>query len=244
MEKREKKMKLAMSSILLLTVIAMGAFTYRNGVEKQKKELDKMQKELESSVDANTGHANTILDGILDAVPSGTPVPTTLAPTVTPKADETSAQPVNEPVLSFGEDSTLVKPVASTTALIDYSMNGTVYFPTLNVYKYNPALILSAKEGEKVHAVADGKITHIFNHEETGLTVSMDMGDGYTAVYGQLQEVSLKEGDYVSAGDIIGTVCAPTKYYAKEGNNLYFAMSKDGVSLDPVLFYPEEMEDK
>lgn len=241
MEKNEKKLKLAMSSILLLTVIAMGAFTYRNGVEKQKKEMDKMQKELESSVNVNSGE---VVKATPSVTPSATPVPTTPAPSVTPKADETSVQPVNEPKLSFNEDSTLVKPVASTTALIDYSMDQTVYFPTLNVYKYNPALVLSAKEGEKVHAAADGKVTNIFNHEETGLTVSMDMGDGYTAVYGQLQEVSLEEGDYVSAGDVIGTVCAPTKYYAKEGDNLYFAMSKDGVSLDPVLFFPEEMEDE
>lgn len=29
---------------------------------------------------------------------------------------------------------------AAGTILIDYSMDGSVYFPTLNQYKYNPAL--------------------------------------------------------------------------------------------------------
>ena len=253
MEKREKKLKLALSSILLLTVIAMGAFTYRNSVEKQKKELQEMENEFaensktdDNSVDANVGHADTILDEIPQSTPQVTAVPSTPSPTptVTPEANETSGQPADEPVLSFSDNSTLVKPVESQQALIDYSMDATVYFPTLNVYKYNPALVLSAVEGEQVHAAADGKVTNIFDHEETGLTVSMDMGNGYTAVYGQLQEVSLQKGDYVSAGDVIGTVCAPTKYYSKEGSNLYFAMSKDGISLDPVMYFPEAKEDE
>ena len=62
----------------------------------------------------------------------------------------------------------------------------------------------------------------------TGLTVTMDMGNGYEAVYGQLQDVSLEEGAMVQAGEIIGTIAEPTKYYTEEGSNLYFALTKDG----------------
>ena len=38
----------------------------------------------------------------------------------------------------------------SGDVLIDYSMDGAVYFPTLEVYKYNPAVILSAQADQQV----------------------------------------------------------------------------------------------
>ena len=46
----------------------------------------------------------------------------------------------------------------------------------------------------------------------------------------------------VSAGEIIGTIAEPTKYYTKEGSNLYFALSKDGQPLDPTLYLPLQAE--
>ena len=56
----------------------------------------------------------------------------------------------------------------------------------------------------------------------------MELGSGYQAVYGQLKDLCVEEGDTVTEGTVIGYVSAPTKYYSKEGNNLYFAMKKDG----------------
>ena len=62
------------------------------------------------------------------------------------------------------------------------------------------------------------------------------MGNGYTAVYGQLKEVPLQIGDYVGAGELIGYVSEPTKYYSVEGANLYFEVQKDGVPVNPLDF--------
>jgi septal ring factor EnvC (AmiA/AmiB activator) len=41
-------------------------------------------------------------------------------------------------------------------------------------------------------------------------------------------------GDTISAGDMIGFVSEPTKYYVVEGSNLYFEMTKAGVPVDPL----------
>ena len=65
----------------------------------------------------------------------------------------------------------------------------------------------------------------------------MDLGDGYTAIYGQLKEVPYEPGAYLEAGNTIGFVNEPTKYYALEGSNLYFALEKDGAPVDPVEFF-------
>lgn len=138
----------------------------------------------------------------------------------------------------FSEDSVLDWPVAGNV-ILDYSMDGSIYFPTLEVYKYNPALIIGADVGSPVVASAKGIVNSIDVDEETGTTITMNIGDNYQLTYGQLKEVPVNVGDVVEEGAVIGYVSEPTKYYCKEGSNLYFKLTKDGVPEDPFLFLGE-----
>ncbi len=138
--------------------------------------------------------------------------------------------------LHFDAQAGLVWPVEGAV-ILDYNMEQTVYFSTLDQYKYNPAVIISGNVNDKVKAAANGKITDISTNEVTGCTVTMDLGDGYTAVYGQLKEVPYEAGAYLEAGNTIGFVSEPTKYYSLEGSNVYFALEKDGEPVDPVEFF-------
>lgn len=149
------------------------------------------------------------------------------------EAAEASAQ--IQATVSFAATEQLQWPVAGTV-LMDYSMDSTVYFATLDQYKYNPALILGAEEGTQVVAAAKGIVDEIAVNEETGTTIRMNLGDGYTLIYGQLKEVTVSEGDVVNMGQLIGYVSQPTKYYCEEGSNLYFALEKDGEAADPFLY--------
>lgn len=140
-----------------------------------------------------------------------------------------------EPTLSFSPDmDKLLWPIAGNV-ILDYSMDKSVYFSTLNQYKYNPAVIIQGSQDASVMCAAQGKVTSIETLDETGTTVTMDIGDGYELVYGQLKELTVKEGDYRKAGETIGYVSEPTKYYAQEGYNVYFEVRKDGESVDPML---------
>ena len=135
-----------------------------------------------------------------------------------------------EKTLHFAESDGLQQPVQSDI-LMHYSMDKSIYFATLDQYKYNPATIFSAEEGMTVTACAQGKVTSIFENEEIGKAVTLDLGDGYEATYGQLAEITVKENAYVNPGETIGSVAAPTKYYSAEGSNVYFALTHNG---DPV----------
>ena len=134
---------------------------------------------------------------------------------------------VVEKTLHFAESDGLQQPVQSDI-LMHYSMDKSTYFATLDQYKYNPATIFSAEEGTAVTACAQGKVTSIFENEEIGKAVTLDLGDGYEATYGQLTEITVKENSYVNPGDTIGSVAAPTKYYSTEGSNVYFALTHNG----------------
>lgn len=138
--------------------------------------------------------------------------------------------------LAFSSDQGLVRPV-SGDILIPYSMDRTVYFTTLDQYKYNPATVYRVEEGTQVMACAEGRVASVFRNEEIGQAVTLDLGNGYQVVYGQLQALNVAEGDYVNPGQIIGSVAAPTIYYSLEESNLYFLLEQDGAALDPQNMY-------
>jgi len=121
--------------------------------------------------------------------------------------------------------------------IMNYSMDATIYHATLDQYKYNPAIIIAGDVNNKVYSVAKGKIVDISQNEVTGTTVSVDLGDGYQAIYGQLKELNFDVGDYLESGHVIGYVSEPTKYYSVEGSNLYFELQKDGEPIDPIVFF-------
>lgn len=152
------------------------------------------------------------------------------------KAQETDAPAIStamQPTLSFGDTDTLVWPVVGNV-LINYSMDKTVYFPTLDQYKYNQAIVIAANEGDMITAAAAGKVTSVFEDPQIGQAVTMDLGNGYEITYGQLKEILVSEGSYVSMGDMIASVAAPTKYYSIEGTNVYFKLTKDGNPVNPM----------
>ncbi len=135
--------------------------------------------------------------------------------------------------LSFQERDNLGWPVAGNV-LINYSMDKTVYFPTLQQYKYNPAIVIAASEGENITASADGRVLSVFEDAQLGHGITIDIGNGYELTYGQLKDIMVLQGDMVSAGDVLGKVAAPTKYYSEEGPNVYFKLTKDGVPVNPL----------
>lgn len=146
---------------------------------------------------------------------------------------------IKDEELHFNKNDKLMWPVEGDV-LLDYSMDSTILFPTLQQYKYHSAMVLSAKVNDKVYFIAKGKITNITTNEETGCTVTQDLGDGYTAIYGQLKELNFDTGDMVQAGQVVGYVNEPTKYYSVEGSNVYFQLLKDGKPVDPKTILPQE----
>lgn len=149
----------------------------------------------------------------------------------TAKRDEDAMNTM--PVLDFSESDTLVWPIVGNV-LVNYSMDKTVFFATLQQYKYNPAIIIAATQGEGITAAADGQVTAIYEDPEIGTAVIMNLGDGYELTYGQLTDLTVAEGDVVTTGEIIGKVAEPTKYYSVEGCNVYFKLTKDGQPVNPL----------
>lgn len=140
--------------------------------------------------------------------------------------------------INFSEGDKLIWPV-SGAVLMNYSMDKTVYFATLEEYKYNPALIIGGAVNDQVISAGKGIVKSIDKTPQDGTTVTVDMGNGYEAIYGQLQNVQVKTGDSVEAKTVLGYLAEPTRYYSVEGCNLYFEFRKDGQPIDPLQYLSE-----
>ena len=154
-----------------------------------------------------------------------------------PEDEEASSQDVVvDRTLHFSESDGLIKPVSGNT-VIPYSMDRSTYFSTLAQYKYNSAVMIGAEEGSVVSACAEGRVVSIFENEEIGHAITMDLGDGYMITYGQLKGINVTLNSYVEPGEAIASVAAPTKYYSREGSNLYLQLTKDGVPVNPESLF-------
>lgn len=191
---------------------------------KKEKSEDKSSKSKKSEPESSEKKKEDEEAGMFDET-----VDTAMSGDVQAEAVSTTVQPN----LDFQEEDGLVWPIVGDV-LINYSMDRTIYFPTLEQYKYNPAIVIAATQGEMISAAADGRVTSVTYDPTIGNTVVMDLGNGYELTYGQLENITVSEGSYVNVGDGIGTVASPTKYYSIEGTNVYFKLTKDGVPVNPM----------
>lgn len=141
--------------------------------------------------------------------------------------------------LEFNKDSQLLWPVQGSI-IMPYDMDSTVYYSTLDEYRCNPGLVIQSAQGTAIKAAADGVITTLSEDDELGVCINQAIGDGYIATYGQIVNPEVAAGDFVEAGQTIAYVNKPTRYYTKEGDNIYFAIAKDGEPIDPLSFIDYE----
>ena len=190
--------------------------------KKEKEKEKKKEQEKEDETEAVSGIIAPQEDDFLDE------------PAVISGAADTA--PIPEPEFHFNAVEDLTWPLQGNV-IMNYSMDQTIYFATLDQYKYNPAVIIQAEVNSPINAVAEGIVTAVETNEETGATITVDMGDGYSARYGQLKEIPKNQGDYVENGEILGYISEPTKYYSVEGANLYFQLLKDGAPVNPMEYF-------
>lgn len=135
---------------------------------------------------------------------------------------------------AYIEGGALVWPVDGKV-ILPFSMDTTVYFKTLHSYRCNPGILIAADEGENVLAAFEGVVESVSEDKEHGTTVTVIMGNGFKAIYGQLMNVTVAEGDTIATAQNIGEVAPPSSYYTEEGTHVFFELMKNGVPINPMI---------
>lgn len=119
-----------------------------------------------------------------------------------------------------------------------FSSGTLTYNEVLGDWRTHNGVDLSAEVGETVTAASAGTVTAVEEDAVLGVTVTVDCGDGYETIYGNLaEETAVSVGDSLEAGDPIGTVGSTAAGELTEGESfLHFAVRKDGAYLEPTEF--------
>lgn len=92
-------------------------------------------------------------------------------------------------------------------------------------------LSIAANEGEKVRAVAMGRVLFAGYFKGYGMVIALDHSDDYITLYGYNQTLLHKTGDIVLEGDAIALA---GQSGGQDKNSLYFELSHKGKAQDPI----------
>lgn len=137
--------------------------------------------------------------------------------------------------LAFSEESQLAWPVEGEI-LREFAMDHTTWYATLEQYRTSPALLIQSEVGTPVLAPANCQVTAIGYNEEIGNYVVIDMGSDYSALIGQVDQLCVTQGQYLSAGTQLASVASPTIYYSVEGPSIYFEVLNGTQPSDPLTY--------
>lgn len=126
-----------------------------------------------------------------------------------------------------------IKPVSLNNSKLT-SGYGYRYDPFTNKRKMHEGDDFSAKRGTKVVSTADGIVKASRYYGSFGNYIEIDHGNGYVTVYGHLHKRSVKKGQKVERGQLIGQVGNTGRSTAP---HLHYEIKYKNKTLDPSDFY-------
>ncbi len=146
------------------------------------------------------------------------------------------------PIEQTGSQSTIVfvNPVENGTVQKEYADDKLLEDKTSGYWQTHQGIDYSAPAGSKIYAVCDGTIESIKNDMMDGTVITLKISDDIKVVYKSLsEEVVVKEGDTVKAGDQIAVIGTNMTEKA-DGVHLHLEMYENGVLVNPSGYFSED----
>lgn len=177
--------------------------------------------------------------------PRQTPTPPTPPPQTSPmpappppemEAPAAPSAPPPAPVVEtfepFSEYDGMVWPVYGDVVM-PFSLTH-IWNPSLDGWRTNDNMQISAAEGEPVRVGADGRVIEIGRDFLRGNYVTIYHGDGWTSTLGQLMEnILVSEGEIVRTGQVIGGVGQPSGAASLAGTHTHLHITRNETPVNP-----------
>ena len=175
--------------------------------------------------------AKTPAPTLLPFAPAKTPTPmTTPAPTPLPTA---TPEPTKKPANTTSK----AAPPVEGEIIFAFAVDKLLYSVTLDQWTTHPGVDIKADAGTPVKCVFAGTVERVKKDDALGWSVSVAHANGRTTLYANLgEDVRVKVGDRLNAGDVIGTVGTSAISECALPPHLHFAVLIDGVAKDPAKY--------
>ena len=135
-----------------------------------------------------------------------------------------------------------IQPVSNKNLSRMASGYGYRIHPIYKTRKLHTGMDFSAKTGTPIYATGDGKISKVRRSRRGyGNHVIIDHGYGYKTLYAHMNKYSVKKGQKVKRGEVIGYVGSTGTSVAP---HLHYEVHKDGRKINPVNFYFNDLNPK
>lgn len=102
--------------------------------------------------------------------------------------------------------------------------------------KVNDGINIAASAGTPIHATADGVVSYAGDQIAVyGGLILIDHGGGWVSAYGHAQQIDVRRGQAVRAGDVIGLAAASGQVQIPQ---LHFQLRKNRIPIDPLKQLP------
>ncbi len=172
-------------------------------------------------------------------------IPTNVEPVVNqdkednPEQKEDKAEP-DKPTTGNDEPTPIAivfdSPVANIDIAADYSMDALVWNSTLRHYAVHNGIDFRGEDGANVQCVYDGVVSSVGYDVLNGYTVTVQHNDTLFTSYGSLNEPTVKVGQTVRKGDVIGTIGNTSGKEYSMGPHLHFSVYENDCVIDPYKY--------
>jgi murein DD-endopeptidase MepM/ murein hydrolase activator NlpD len=145
------------------------------------------------------------------------------------KANEKSEQLKTRPAIQPIEN----KDLTCTAASFGWRMH-----PFYRTKRFHEGMDFTAPVGTPVKATGDGEVTETQSTGAQGIKVVIDHGYGYKTVYAHLDKFTVKAGQKVTRGDVIGKVGNTGMSTAP---HLHYEVHKNGKPMNPINYFFNEL---
>ncbi|MFM2207728.1 MAG: hypothetical protein RL213_1703 [Bacteroidota bacterium] len=138
-----------------------------------------------------------------------------------------------------------IQPVANKDLKRMASGYGMRIHPIYKTFKLHTGMDFTAPVGTEIRATGNGVVSKVeFNGRGYGNNVVINHGYGYQTLYGHMSRMSVRPGQRVNRGDLIGYV---GNSGTSTGPHLHYEVHRGGNPVNPVNYYyndlsPEEYE--
>ncbi len=155
------------------------------------------------------------------------------------ESEKKKTEPATPTVSIPKEEKTVYTMAVNGAITAPFSGEELVKSKTMGDWRIHAGVDIKADMGTEVRAITDGTVQSVETDSMLGNTVRIEHQDGITSIYANLADgITLKVGDAVKGGDVIGKVGQSALCECLEEPHLHLEVLKNGENIDPLSLFP------